>query len=125
MSYTKTLGLSEKLSGGELSAGQLGLLYSPCCLLAALPVAALHPLSTTRGQSTALSFPAAAALLQLSILWLVHTAAPLLCKWLRAVWGCSSSVCCLEAADRGAGGAGPSSATRQPDTRPLQRRGAV
>ena len=32
MSYTKTLGLSEKLSGGELSAGQLGLLYSPCCL---------------------------------------------------------------------------------------------
>lgn len=72
MSYTKTLGLSEKLSGGELSAGQLGLLYSPCCLLAALPVAALHPLSTTRGQSTALSFPAA-ALLQLSILWLWYT----------------------------------------------------
>ena len=46
----------------------------------------------------------------------VQTAALLACKWLRAVWGCSSSsVWCLEAGDRGAGGAGPSSPTRQPD----------
>ena len=116
MSQTKTLGLSEKLSGGsgEFCAGQLALLYSPCCLACCLPVAVLHPLSTAPEHCPPFSCSSGSAAAKHSVV-VVQTAALLLCKWLRAVWGCSSSVWCLEAGDRGAGGAGPSSPTRQPD----------